>query len=153
MKEKSSKITDFLALTVFALFAVCVLLVLLTGAKVYRNLVRSGTAHYETRTSAQYIATRVRQAERVTVEDFGGCEALVTWEEIEGETYRTRVYCYDGYIRELFCAEHAALSPEDGEKILEAEHLSFSLQSNVLTVRMDSGEWKLYLRSGEEIGP
>ena len=33
MKEKTTKITDFLALMVFAVFALCLCLVLLTGAK------------------------------------------------------------------------------------------------------------------------
>ena len=32
MKDKSLKITDFLSLAVFTVFAVCLLLVLLTGA-------------------------------------------------------------------------------------------------------------------------
>lgn len=153
MKEKTSKITDLLALVVFTVFAVCVLLVLLTGAKVYRRLVYSGSESYEARTAVQYVATRVRQAETVTVEDFGGYAALVTSEEIGGETYLTRVYCHDGYIRELFCAENAALSPEDGEKIMEAENLSFSLESGILTARIGSREMKLYLRSGKEVGP
>lgn len=153
MKEKTSKITDLLALLVFTVFAVCVLLVLLTGAKVYRQLVSTGSESYEARTAIQYVATRVRQAEAVTVEDFGGCNALVAWEAIDGEPYLTRVYCHDGYIRELFCAEKAALSPEDGEKIMEAENLSFSLEKSILTVRIDSRELKLYLRTGKEVGP
>lgn len=151
MKEKSSKITDLLALLVFALFAVCVLLVLLTGAKVYQNLVHNGNAYYAQQTAAQYVATRVRQAERVTVEVFDGCDALVIWEQIDGETYLTRVYCHDGYIRELFCAENAELFPEAGEKILETESLSFSLEGSVLTAWIDSRELKLYLRSGKEV--
>lgn len=153
MKEKTSKITELLALLVFAVFAICVLLVLLTGAKVYRNLVADGSAHYEARTSTQYIATRIRQAETVAVEDFCGCEALVIQERIDGETYLTRVYCYDGYIRELFCAENAALSPEDGEKIMAAENLSFSLEDALLTAEVDSRELTLYLRSGKEAMP
>lgn len=153
MKEKTSKITDLLALVVFTVFATAVLLVLLTGAKVYRKLVHSGSEHYEARTAVQYVATRVRQAERVTVEDFGGCNALVASEEIGGEIYLTRVYCHDGYIRELFCAENAALSPEDGEKVMESESLSFSLENGVLTARIDSRELKLYPRGGKEVGP
>lgn len=153
MKEKTSKITDLLAFVVFTVFAVCVLLVLLTGAKVYRTLVARGSEDYEVRTAAQYVSTRVRQAETVTVEDFGGCSALVALEEIGGETYLTRVYCHDGYIRELFCAENAALSPEDGEKIMEAERLSFSLEGGVLTAWIDSRELNLYLRSGKEVSP
>ena len=46
MKEKRTKMTDLLALLVFAMFAVCVMAVLLTGAKVYRNVVDRGEAQF-----------------------------------------------------------------------------------------------------------
>ena len=153
MKEKTSNITELLALAVFTVFTLCILLVLLTGAKGYQKLVDRGRESYEARTAAQYITTRVRQAEAVTVEPFGGCEALVAWEQIDGETYLTRVYWQDGYIRELFCAEDAALSPEDGEKILEADSLLFSLEKGLLTARIDSRELKLYVCGGKEVLP
>lgn len=152
MKEKSTKITDVLALIVFAVFAVCVLLVLLTGAKVYRQLVSSGEESFNRRTAAQYVTTRVRQAESVAVADFEGCEALVISETIDGEVYLTQVYCYDGYLRELFCAENAALSPRDGEKILPADTLEVTLSGELLTVRI--GGQTLYLHlTGKEAAP
>ena len=60
MKEKRTKMTDLLALLVFAMFAVCVMAVLLTGAKVYRNVVDRGEAQFEARTAVQYVTTHVR---------------------------------------------------------------------------------------------
>lgn len=150
MNEKTSKITDLLSLMGFGLFAVCVILVLLTGAKVYRNLVDSGSRSYESRTAVQYIATRVRQTESVSVEEFDGCCALVGTEEIDGEIYLTRVYCYDGYLRELFSAEDAWLQADAGEKILPVESAGFALEDGLLTVRVDQQEMTLYLRGGEK---
>lgn len=141
-----------MALLVFALFAVCVLLVLLTGARIYRNLVDRGRESYEARTAAQYITTRVRQAESVTVENFEGCEALVLSQQIDGETYLTRVYCLDGTLWELFCAEDMALSPEDGESLLPVNGLSASVEDGLLTVRIDSRELTLWL-GGKEAAP
>lgn len=153
MKQKSSRITDVFALVVFGVFALCVLLVLLTGAGVYRRLVESGSKSYQDRTAVQYVATRVRQAETVAVEDFWGCQALTLREELDGEGYITRIYCYDGYLRELFCEEAASLLPEDGEQVLEAEAFQASLDGELLTVQVDSREVTLYLRSGREVGP
>ena len=152
MKEKSTKFTDFLALIMFAVFTLCVLLVLLFGAKVYRGLVDRGEVSFESRTAAQYVTTRVRQAERVSVADFEGCQALVIPEEIDGEIYITRVYCYDGYIRELFSGGNAALSPEDGEKILPGESLAFSIEDDLLTVHLEGQKLFLHLR-GKEASP
>lgn len=153
MKEKTYKITDLLSLAVLALFAVALLLVLLIGGRVYRDLVASGKESYQSRTAVQYIATRVRQAREVDVEDFAGSDALVIREEVGGRVYLTRIYCCDGWLRELFSAETAQLKPEDGEKILEAEDLTFSLEDGLLTVVIDSETVLLHLRSGEEVVP
>ena len=153
MKEKTTKITDFLALMVFAVFALCLCLVLLTGAKGYRKLVDHGKTDYAARTAAMYLTTRVRQAQMLTVEEFDGCDALTIREEIEGETYLTRVYCHEGFLRELFCAENAALSRSDGEKVLEAEHLFLSLEGDLLTANLDGAELSFCLRTGKEVTP
>lgn len=160
-EPRKSKITDLMSLLVFGVFAVCVLAVLLTGADVYKGLVDRGAEDYDRRTAAQYITTRVRQADAagsVSVEDFGGQSALVLREEINGKTYLTRVYCYDGFIRELFTAENGSFSPEDGEKLLEAEQLSFSLDGDLLSAQITlpggtAQTISLYLRSGEGAWP
>jgi hypothetical protein len=146
MKKNPFKITDLLALTVFAAFAVCVLIVLLSGARVYKTLVQRGEESFRLRMATQYVATRVRQAEDVTVADFDGYEALHIREEIDGAVYVTRIYCCDGYLRELFCAQSAKLSPEDGEKIMEAESMSFSQNEDLLTVSVDDRKVILQLR-------
>lgn len=160
-QTRQSKITDLMALMVFCLFALCILAVLLTGAAGYRKLVDRGSRDYDRRTAAQYVATRVRQADRagcVALEDFGGAEALVFREEIGGAVYLTRVYCHDGFIRELFAPESGNFSPEDGEKLLAAQSLSFSLEGDLLSaeIRFSDGTNQfltLYLRAGEEDAP
>lgn len=146
MKKNASKITDLLALTVFAVFAVCVLVVLLYGAGSYRALVQRGEESFRLRTCTQYVATRVLQAETVTVADFDGCPALQLSEQVDGTVYVTRVYCCGGYLRELFCAEGAALSPDDGEKLLPAADLQLSLEGDLLTVSVDGYPVLLQLR-------
>lgn len=153
--------TALAALLVFAVFAVCILLVLLTGADVYKRLVDKRQQTYDSRTMAQYLTTRVRQADQsgsIATEDFEGVSALVLREEIHGEDYLTRVYAYDGYLRELFTAADGSFHPADGEIILEADTLSFSLTGNTLTVFLEphGGQTQvltLFLRSGREVQP
>lgn len=158
---EKSKLTDLMSLVSFGMFAVCILLVLLTGAGVYQNLVDRGETCYDQRTALQYVATRIRQADTsggIALEDFGGQEALVLREEIRGRQYLTRVYCYGGFVRELFTAEGGNFSPDAGEKILAAEELTFILEDSLLTARITltdgtSQELTLYLRSAEEVVP
>lgn len=146
MKKNASKITDLLALTVFAAFAVCVLIVLLFGAQVYQNLVQRGEESFRQRTGTQYLRTRVQQAEHISLSDFQGCEALAIREEIDGIPYVTRVYFYEGFLRELFSVESAALAPGDGEKIMPAESLDFQIDDDLLTAVVDGQEVVLQLR-------
>lgn len=151
MEHKHTKITDLLGLLTFLLLALCLLLVLLTGAKVYRNLVIAGEEHFQSRTALQYAATRVRQARTVTLQEFQGCSALVIPETIDGECYVTRIYCHEGYIRELFSAEDAELSPEDGEKVLEWQ-LQFAFEGEMLTLYSGGDSLVLRIREGREVG-
>ena len=131
MRERlrKSDMGGLLALLLLGVFGVCGLSVLLTGAGAYRGLAERDREAYSWRTAAQYLTTKVRQADQwngVSVENFGGRDALALTEEIGGEDYVTRVYCDGGYIRELFSSADADLAPEDGEKIIEADALKFS---------------------------
>ncbi len=156
---KQSHSDGILALVLFAVFAVCVLSVLLTGADAFRSLSRRDQLSFDRRTAAQYIATRVHQSDKrngITLEDFDGVTALVCREEYDGEIYCTRVYFHDGYICELFSSADAALSPEDGEKVMPAAALAFRDNDGLITAIItdadgESASISLTLRSGEEV--
>lgn len=143
------------ALLLFGVFAVCVLLVLITGADAYRRLTDRDQDSYLRRTGVQYIAAHVRHADSldvVRVEPFDGVDALVLADE--GGEYLTRVYCYDGWLMELYCAEGANLGPQDGEKVLKASGLELSRKDNLLEIVLISPKGardtlRLSLRSGE----
>ncbi len=144
-------------LLLFGVFAACVLFVLLTGANVYRDLTLRDQAAYAHRTCAQYIAAKVRQApspDAVRVEEFGG-DALVLSQDIDGWEYLTRIYCYDGWLRELFAQADGELAPQDGEKIIEAQGLELELADGVLSVYVTDSTGRttalsLLVRGGEE---
>ena len=161
-REKDHSLNGLLALLLFGIFAACVLSVLLMGADAYQRLTERDRESYESRTVAQYIATRVRQADRsggISAGAFGGSDALELWETIDGEAYVTRVYCHDGWLRELFTDASGDFAPEDGEPVLEAESLSVSLSgAGLLTVEITSADGEtqqvtLYLRSGKAAAP
>lgn len=137
MKElRSNKITQLMALLTFAVFAICVLLVLLSGADVYQRLTGEGESQYARRTAVQYLTTRVRQGASVSVGEFAGLDALEFRETVNGRGYITRVYCYEGNLRELFTPEEGNFLPEDGEKLLSAEDLSLDLTDGLLCVQI-----------------
>ena len=150
MKEQRfQNLTRLMTLLTCAVFAVCVLLVLLSGADVYRHLTEEGEDQYARRTAAQYITTRIRQADAVEISCFAGLDTLQFRETVNGRSYITRIYCYDGSLRELFTPAEGQFLPEDGEKLLNMEDLSLSAEGGLLLVEItlpDGRTQTLYLR-------
>ena len=157
MKKQSIKITDIALLLLFSVFALCLLLLLLTGAEIYRDINSMAEQAHTRRTADRYISTRVRQAdssEQLSIGSFDGCQALCISEDIDGQSYLTRIYCFDGGIRELFSEADSPVKASDGERLIPAESMSFSLDGNRLYVQLSqdgcSRSIELMLRSGGE---
>lgn len=141
MKKAESRfqIEKILPLGLFVILAVCAVLVLLAGADVYGRLTDRGQDAFKNRTVPLYVATKVRQADRdggVFVEQINGTDILRLEEQIGGKGYVTRIYCYEGVVRELFSAEDVPFEPEVGEMITEAAGVGFSLDDGCLTVEI-----------------
>lgn len=149
-------------LLLFGVFACCLMLVLLTGARSYKSVADRGEEAYEQRICTQYIATKVRHNDYsggVTVGPFSAEEpelsTLFLHQTIEGEDYWVRIYCYDGTVRELFTEADQAMEPEDGQEVMAASALEFTLEEGLLTITAadtagQTSELWLLLRSGEE---
>lgn len=152
---KKSNLGFLLVLLVFAVFMVSILMVLLTGADVVKGITQRDQKSYEQRTAVQYIATRVRQADQagmIAVRTTDAGDRLVLAEEIEGSLFETSVYCYDGYLCELFCASGYDPGPEFGERILPAERFCVidcgdHLQLEITFVNGETQSMILQLRS------
>ena len=155
---KQSNTDSVLALLLLAVFAASILSILLTGADSFRALADRDQASFNRRTAAQYITTRLRQADCVggaSLTDFEGTTALTCREEIDGEVYLTRVYFHEGYICELFCSADAALFPGDGEKVMSVAGLTFREEHGLITATITDADGtcavvSAALRSGRE---
>lgn len=160
MIERSGKrsISGLAAALLLCVFAVMILSVLLSGAGAYQRLTSRGREGYDSRSCAQYVATKLRQApsaESVELRAFGGSDCLCIYEEIDGAEYVTRVYCHDGWLRELFTLADAEFAPEDGEKLLEAQSITLRFEGAVLCAEIVDGsgghtELFLSLPGGQE---
>lgn len=137
MKNKTSDITRVLALLTLVVFALCLLLVLLTGASIYRDLVDGSEISHIRRTARSYLSTRLHQAESVTLGTLEGCDALLLAETVDNETYITHIYCWDGWLRELYTVPGAEAAPEDGEPILEADCFSCAQDGRLLILKVN----------------
>ena len=97
-------------LLLFAIFAGCVLMVLLMGASAYEKMVARDNIAYNKRTGVNYIAAKIRhndEKDSVYVGSFydknddltRDIDTLYLKLKVEDEEYYTKIYYYDGYIR------------------------------------------------------
>ncbi len=144
MKKQSRQpsISALAALLVLGVFAVGILAVLLSGAGVYRRLTERDQKVYDSRTCVQYVAAKVRQAPApgaVSLSRFGDGDSLKITEVIDGTEYQTQIYCFGGWLMELYTAADAGLMPEDGEKILPVQELKLTAEGSCLRVELVDG--------------
>lgn len=113
-REKHFIVDILFVLVLFGVFTVSALMLVMIGSEVYRRTVEDMSNNYETRTSVAYITEKIRQNDTAPAENtsymsnsislstLSGEPALVLTQNMNGETYCTYLYLYNGYLRELF---------------------------------------------------
>ena len=116
--------------TIDTVFVICLLLlfvlsalsVIAIGASIYKKNVGNMADNSAHRIACAYVTEKVRQADnkgRIDVEELFGENALVLSEEVNGTTYNTYIYDYDGQLMELFArADLGSFYPQSGQKIM-----------------------------------
>lgn len=163
-RTRSFRISGLAPWLLFAVFAACVVMVLLFGAESYRGLSHRDRQSYQQRTAVQYLTTRIRQSDAdglVFVGDFDTAQpnaagdTLFICEMLNGRTYYTRVYCHEGYLCELFAEASEAFEPGDGQRVLQAEGLQITQQGQVLTMKLtfadgETAVFRVTCRAGKD---
>ena len=135
----------------FAMLAACIVIVLITGVRLYNRSSTRDTDDYYHRTVTSYVITRVSQsavAGSFFVGDFDEATPKETGdtffftETFDGVTYVTRLYCHDGALYELFSPMSAKLDRTAGEKVLSVKNMSFTVKDGLFTadIVFDGGE-------------
>lgn len=146
-KIKPHSFDVIFTLLLFCLFTFTVMSTLISGVSVYKNTEELMLSRYEERTALAYIITKIHNYDiggNITVRKYGDIEALVFTEQIGGIDYLTYIYCYEGWLCELFMDEFATFEAHMGENIVEAEKLNFTLKTqNLIYIRYESVKGKV----------
>jgi len=151
ISTRSRNIDTIFVLIVFSIFAFSVLMVLMLGASIYRNVNDISREGQHERTVLSYVRTKIRNYDvnsgagsAISVADFNGVTALSISEMIGDTEYQTIIYNYDGWLYELFSEESLDFSPSDGVRIIRINDVNFEEIDHEL-IRVSVGDMSLLL--------
>ena len=135
---KTHTIDVVFVLAIACAFAASILMVLMMGVNIYSGIQQTSTEDFHKRVALSYIAAKVHahdNTDTVTVGTFADSSALFLEEDFYGVPYKTVIYTYNGWIRELFSEKYLDLPAISGTPLLEVESLTFELvQPNLLYI-------------------
>ncbi|MDR2908619.1 MAG: DUF4860 domain-containing protein [Oscillospiraceae bacterium] len=115
--------TDILfTLSLFCVLAASALLVVITGARVYRGITAQMDKNFMTGTSLTYISNKIRQNDEsgaVYVGDVEGKPALVLERSFEGGSYETWIFYDGGALKEVMVPAGTRVTPGLGQQVVE----------------------------------
>ena len=152
---KGRNIDTIFVLIVFSIFAFSVLMVLMLGASVYRNINDISREGQQEHTALSYIWTKTKNydsAGSIVAGDFNGIPALFIYEQLGEEVFITAIYSYDGWLCELYSSAELDFSPGDGDRIIQTGKLNFrETGEGIIEVTVDSKRLLLFPRSGSGV--
>ena len=130
----------FASLLVLTVLALCIFPALLGGLGAFERVFANTETAFDARTCVGYIYTHIRSCDapdNISVTDFsGGCLEIPD----ENGEYITKIYCFDGWLCELYCENSGEFEPLDGEKIIRLESIAFEEKNGLLKVNFGGRE-------------
>lgn len=129
--EKRHIIDLLFPIALFLVLAASSLFLVILAANVYRKSVLKEESNYTTRTCLSYVTEKIRQLDEnggVETGIFDGHPCLILRQTLEGQSYVTYLYSYEGQLCELFIQEEKSMHAADGQKILEVHDFDITEQ-------------------------
>lgn len=141
MREKQPHIVDVIfVLTLFGLFALSALAIILAGSRIYQNTVDNMQTNYETRTTTSYIGEKIRQGISASCITVSGQDVIVIKSVMADTDYNTYLYTHEGYLRELLISADTEFTTKlfpAGQKITEVKAISVAEKDdNILEINI-----------------
>lgn len=160
MEIRSSKhghrLHTLVILILFLVFALSSVSVLMYGTKVYKSVTEKTNENYSLRTGLIYLSNKIKAADKSSIymDTYQKVDMLVIPEEIEGQMYETRIYCYNGQLREIFTDVGNDIPLDGGLYITDMKNLTISEKNKwLLEIEAeyeDIGKRKLIVNIKEE---
>ncbi len=133
--ENRHIVDTLFVLTLFAVFAICSMLLIAFGANIYQKTINNYEEHFNISTSVAYINEKIRQNDdsgAIELSSFGSSDAFRLTSYYNDVKYYTYIYMDDGYLKELYAKSESKLSPKAGKKLLPINSFDISVIDNGL---------------------
>lgn len=128
----------FLVLGIFAVFSTVMVLL---GARAYKSTADRAAEHNAYRIGMAYVRSMVRgddEDQSIRVETVDGIPTISLRNVYDGDAYVTRLYVYDGKLREWFTEETEEFVPEFGETVCDMDEMTAEITGKLLKVSLRS---------------
>lgn len=136
MKRKETVyLTHFFPTLVFLLLIFLSAYLTLFGIRFFQKTNQKSRAGFQTETIDAYLRQKVRSHDsknEVQIISFGDSDALQLSDEVNGSSYRTILYLYQGKLMEMYAGSGANLSPQAGNEIAELSSWKMRMEKNRL---------------------
>ena len=130
MKRRNHTIDGAFALALFAVFAVCAMLLVLLGARVYGKIA-SNVNEMDAPMVLSYVTEKLRSSDASAVLVGEGGELLLQKETASG-SYVTWIYVEDGYLKETLMPEGKEPIPNAGTVVAPVQKISAEMTAEML---------------------
>ena len=143
-KRDKSIVDALFLLALFGVFLICALFVVLFGAKIYKNTVKSSDDSFITRTSYTYITEKIRQNDNskgIKISEDGANSVIILTRSVNDKDYATYLYCDDGFLKEYTTLASNELMKSAGTNIIEMDSLNANkCNENLYKFSLSQGE-------------
>lgn len=153
-EKRQHTIQTLFTITLFGIFALCCILVLIFGARIYQEIVSGEKSNAELRTSLSYVAEKIHQNdtfEGIRLDTIDEAPALLLSDSYNDIEYITYIYFWNGQLKEQTLRSDLTPSKNAGQTITELQDFQISQLNDRLycfTACNDAGkEMSIYVNS------
>ena len=139
MGKSSHTISGLFVFMLLGIFAIFSTVMVLLSAKAYRGVVDKAATHNSIRVASSYIRTMLRSDDEtgvLKIEDAEGVQTI-TMENDYGDIYVTRIYVFDGKLREWFAMKEIPFVPGNGETVCDLDSMDAEMSDGLLKVKLE----------------
>ena len=158
MNKRASTVEMCCVMLLLFLFGASTCAMFVAGYESFGRMNKLQDDCLNTRVAMNYVSMHIRRADvsrAVRVEDSTLGTILTLSEDIEGESYETRIYLHNGYLKESFVSAETPFDEEYGFEIIQLDSFGIRRENNMIVIEISRGvdkrSMKLALRAGVDV--